>query len=578
MKKVLLGIFTLSVSFIGTAQVIFNVQAPESLEGSYDMTYATNWGQTPDLSNFDNSITGVLHFVNDGTSADSLGCETLVNAEDLNGKIAVVYRGTCQYGTKALKAQEAGAIAVIIINNAPGGPVDMGPGTDGPNVTIPVVMIGMEDGALLRDEIEEGSVSVYIFNKTGLFVNDLGIYKEHIFYPSATSLPFETISDATDFSYTPAVWINNYGSQNQTDAFVNVVISRGLEELYNESSSGISINSNDSILVVLPLFSQESYEAGVYKIVMRTGTNGVDDDFENDNVFSFSFNINLNQVFAFARYSEDGVMLSNGGSRGTGSNEFTGCIIYQSPKASLLAFDKVEFGIVKSAGAVLDGEYVTTLLFEWTQQFDDLDNLGVVDQTSFLLLGQGDYSFDNGELGGELVFSTIRDNNGGFIPLENNKRYLVCVNTSNDEVFVSWDNGTDRRRNIEEGDKQPHMAIMTTNGWSLGFSNNPYSTPSIAAHFVRSAELGLFHQKDVVNITPYPNPAVSVLNIPLVNLDGNATLQIVDVMGRSVKNEKVSINGSILSVDVTTIPNGTYLFNMNFENGKSSTFRVVINK
>lgn len=577
MKNFLLGIFTLSVSFIGTAQVIFNVQAPESLEGSYDMTYATNWGQTPDLLNADNNITGVLHLVSDGSDADSLGCGSLTNGADINNKIAVVYRGDCQFGTKALNAQVAGAIAVVVINNIPGGPVGMGPGTDGPNVTIPVVMIGMEDGALLRNEIDAGNVTVFIGNKSGLFENDLGFYKEHIFYPMATSLPAETIENASDFSYTPTFWLNNYGSENQTTTFVNITITKDSEEIYNETSSGISIDSQDSVLITFPVFSQESYETGVYIITINTGIDGIEDEFDGDNSFTYSFIINENQVFAYARYNEDGVMETSGGSRGANSTDFTGCIIYRSPKASLLAFDKVEFGILKSGGEAIDGEYVTTLLFEWTQQFEDLDALESIDQSSFILLGQGEYNFENGEESGDLVFSTIRDNNGDLIPLENNKRYLVCVNTSNDEVFVSWDNGSDRRRNYEEGDKQPYMAIMTSTGWGLGFTDT-YTTPAIAAHFVRSAELGLSHQKDVINITPYPNPVGSVLNIPLVNLDGNATLQIVDVTGRSVKNEKVSINGSMLSVDVTTIPNGTYLFNMNFENGKSSTFRVVINK
>ena len=89
--------------------------------GNYDFTWAEpsgGWG-CPDLSDPANAITDTLAFVDDGTAGDSLGCNALVNGTDITGKIAVIYRGACEFGTKALNAENAGAVGAIIVNNVP---------------------------------------------------------------------------------------------------------------------------------------------------------------------------------------------------------------------------------------------------------------------------------------------------------------------------------------------------------------------------------------------------------------------------------------------------------------------------
>jgi Zn-dependent M28 family amino/carboxypeptidase len=56
------------------------------------------------------------------------------------GNIAVIQRGTCTFGEKAVNAQEAGALAVVIFNEGQPGRTDVVLGTlGGPVVTIPVV-------------------------------------------------------------------------------------------------------------------------------------------------------------------------------------------------------------------------------------------------------------------------------------------------------------------------------------------------------------------------------------------------------------------------------------------------------
>ena len=68
-------------------------------------------------------------------------CEPLTNGPDLVGKVAVIRRGACEFGFKALQAQNEGAVAVIVVNNVEGPPIVMAGGADGELVTIPVLMV-----------------------------------------------------------------------------------------------------------------------------------------------------------------------------------------------------------------------------------------------------------------------------------------------------------------------------------------------------------------------------------------------------------------------------------------------------
>lgn len=73
------------------------------------------------------------------------------------GKIAVIDRGTCPFVDKVLAAQGAGAIGVIICNNAAGDPITMG-GTGA--VTIPSLMMTDVDCFALKMLMQSGTVNV----------------------------------------------------------------------------------------------------------------------------------------------------------------------------------------------------------------------------------------------------------------------------------------------------------------------------------------------------------------------------------------------------------------------------------
>jgi minor extracellular serine protease Vpr len=84
------------------------------------------------------------------TSGGSLStaCSTLP-AGSLTGAIALISRGTCTFSAKIRNAQDAGAIAAIVVNNVAGDPVSMGLGGIPNEPTIPAYMASLADRSVL---------------------------------------------------------------------------------------------------------------------------------------------------------------------------------------------------------------------------------------------------------------------------------------------------------------------------------------------------------------------------------------------------------------------------------------------
>lgn len=129
--------------------VDFSVVEPEDIAGIYSWAGTSEFG--PAITS---DICGELIWVSGGD--ESLGCDP--TTADLTGKIALIRRGECDFSQKIYYAQEAGAMAAIVVNHLDNGnpfeEVNMAGGAFSENVTIPAIFISNYTGVPIVDKLE----------------------------------------------------------------------------------------------------------------------------------------------------------------------------------------------------------------------------------------------------------------------------------------------------------------------------------------------------------------------------------------------------------------------------------------
>jgi PA domain len=132
---------------------LVTVDPPSPAVGTYIASGAA-FGPMPPHEGVD----GAIVLVNDGSANPTQGCNALVGFPA--GAIALVDRGTCTFLQKATVAQAAGAVALLVANNAPGDPITMGGDDPTHEIMIPAVMVSQADGATIKAGLPAtGSIS-----------------------------------------------------------------------------------------------------------------------------------------------------------------------------------------------------------------------------------------------------------------------------------------------------------------------------------------------------------------------------------------------------------------------------------
>jgi len=104
-----------------------------------------------------------FELVNDGSANPTMGCEEFDSFTA--GNIAVIRRGDCEFDTKVFSADQAGAIAAVIVNhdgclNQPDSDqcvIDIWPSWGGSHGTVPNVMLAKADGEPIIAALEAGT-------------------------------------------------------------------------------------------------------------------------------------------------------------------------------------------------------------------------------------------------------------------------------------------------------------------------------------------------------------------------------------------------------------------------------------
>jgi subtilisin family serine protease len=123
----------------GAATVPHYIATPVTINGA---SYGAASGEFALVTN---DLTAPLAVVSNGSNGLGTACAALP-AGSLTGKIALISRGTCAFSAKIRFAQAAGAIAVLMVNNAEGDPIAMGQDGTPDQPTIPAYMLSRTDG------------------------------------------------------------------------------------------------------------------------------------------------------------------------------------------------------------------------------------------------------------------------------------------------------------------------------------------------------------------------------------------------------------------------------------------------
>lgn len=114
------------------------------------------------------NVTGELVLMRDGAGTSLTdGCEDLTNAAELSGKIALVDRGNCNFIDKVNRAEQAGAIAVLVANHSPG-VLTMGkPDGTTLNPAIGSLIVSKADGDAIKAAMTSATVNATLSRVTG---------------------------------------------------------------------------------------------------------------------------------------------------------------------------------------------------------------------------------------------------------------------------------------------------------------------------------------------------------------------------------------------------------------------------
>ncbi len=576
MKKLLLSVIALTAMAISTnAQIIVRGISPASIAGNHPFTWADNWGSTPDFNIAGTFVQDTLAMCEDGTPGTSTttiphplsqeACSALTNGSSVAGKIAVMYRGSCEFGVKALNAQNEGAVAVIIINRDPD-PVGMGGGAQGANLTIPVVMVGSGPGQAITNAMLAGDVVMFLGNKVGILGDDMTINPEIAKIPTSAGVPSVLSNNIFD----PAVRVFNYGNEPQTGVVINLKVNgpgTGGPSVYDNSITGLSVPVSDSAEAlagtanILPTLDLATLSDGEYFMEYTVSSDSTDED-PTDNMYSSSFTVNTNWLSGSRLDANDDPVHNTYPQNTDNPGIYEACMSFTNPDASEVMATGVKFVPSGDTSAIdMTGEEITFTIYEWSAP-NDLATLvsPPVYSTVTYLAGNNDNQ--------TVIFHPFEQ----AVPLVDDMVYLVCAtSTAVTNVVFGYDNAIDYSGN-EEYDILLAAPIQIAGTWFTGWAG----TNAISLGLELKPNTVGLEENTTLEAVAFPNPTNDVINLR-VNASGDATVTITDLAGKTVATIPVVIAGNAAVVNTSNLEAGAYIMTVATANGASTKLNIVKN-
>lgn len=554
-------------------------------------------------------------------------CGTLTNGAAIAGKVALLQRGDCEFGVKAKNAQDAGALAVFIVNNVDGPPVGMGAGAVGSQVNIPVIMISKAEGAILKNALDNSvnvKVSLSIWGNN--FTNDLGIVVTGGATNYASAIPYSQLSNASGvsaYSIVPGAVIANFGSATLN----NVVIGAKLTWFPDNGNPSVVFDTNTSTAPIVTFAPTDSivtpFIDKIYNLPNTTTTGHYEleytassdetDEYPNDNTATYTMNVTPN-TFSRTSYDLAKTQPNYGSYFGFASgNEFVfGPMMYVAKGDYKVENLQVSVTTPVNAdpedNSLVDFGILNVIIWKWS----DANSDNVMQAGEVTKVGLATHEMVEGDTQQQIFTLPVTSFSNTTAPMitENNSWYwTTAIMPAN--TFLGCDGQSNFqprsyfKNNVTTGASSDFFAPIFA-GTDLTFTDDP-SNPALMYPFeatnnpdsVRFAQqrkgavagiswiTSVFPSsvKEVnntvaANIELYPNPAVDVMNVS-VKLDNEAKkvyYTIVDQTGRKVSEvAHRNVTNETYQIPTGNLAAGTYFLIINVD-GKPSVKQFSIVK
>ncbi len=521
----------------------FTVNAPPSDE-ALDIEYTnSNADFGPDIPSV--PITADLVLVTDESGGDpNDACEDILNGDDIEGKIAVIRRGDCEFGFKVLAAENEGAVAVIIVNNVAGDPVAMGGGVFGNSVNIPSIMLSSAEGESIIDALENGDLV------NGTIVDDSA----------------ELVAADSDFDNGIIAHEYGHGISNRLTGGGNNTNCLGNDEQMGEGWS-------DWFGIMLTMEADDQPEdprgVGTYVIYQPNDGNGIRpapystsfsvnnftyDDTNNSNLTSQPHGIGF--VWSTMLWDLNWALIDVYGYdpdvyNGTGGNNIAMQLVIDG-----LKLQPCTPGFVDGRDAILEADLLN---------YDGAHHCIIWEVFANRGLG---FSADQGS-----SFSRTDQDEAFDVPPANvavdSELNILTAENDNDDVTYQWID-CDNNNAAIAGETEQSFAPTASGVYAVEVTENGCTATSecIEMIFVGLEDL------IVANVSISPNPASDYLQVDFGALENIESVQLLDAQGRVVFNEG-NVNAKLLNIDLSAASAGIYMMQVR-ANGGASTFKVIV--
>ncbi len=628
MKIILL--FTMLVfGLAANAQAVFEIKSPASIKGFYSFGYGDSTSLTWNNGVLSKkSITGDLVLA---TGADSLAGSALTG--NYTGKIAVIYRGTYGYSVKALNAQNAGAIAVIVINhgiNSTTKAVDSleifnlsgmlnGETTanaTGKKVTIPIILVSLKDGSAISKVLRNKETVTGYIGKKLIYDNDLALSWKYSLQPKYYTRNSKLTLEG-EVSDTFAIKIFNKGNLPQD----NIVCTARITNEKNDTlfSDYFVYSTKDSNNVVKPviinkgdttslLFFNKGFapkfdlKAGHYKLtyeVLNFKNDSLitsDEDFPIDNKLVSDFfvsdtlfstvpldNVTINDpVTKVVKVYNNAADLYNFEKLTKSSTlnftTWTACMVLKDPNANRVQATGMSFWAQAAdslnKNAVLKGQNVSISFWEWNDEFNIKDTFMFNKAKNVALIDNQNFTFKDSL---SIIYQNVKFDD--VITLEDNKKYAVCFTSLNDKINFGY----------SEPNSVYYNSLLYNTPYTLAFVDSKVYGSILGTNYPFAMTLDLVkNNKASVNeldeldrtMKVYPNPATTSLNVSFeLQTASDVNITVTDLSGKVVYNSKsvkANVGVNNMNIDTKAFNNGMYVLNVISNNSVvSKKFNVM---